>query len=68
MRFKVFIYFFLVFYFSLQDFVYAYIEPGTFSMIISFIVAIVASITFFIKDIFYKIKKLFSKKKEKNDN
>ena len=36
-------------------------------MIISFIVAIIASITFFIKDIFYKIKKFFSKKKDKEE-
>ena len=58
-----------VFYFSLQTLAHAYIEPGTFSMIISFIVAIIASITFFIKDIFYKIKKFFSKKKdEENEN
>ena len=50
MRLKEFTYFVLVFYFSLQTFAYAYIEPGTFSMIISFLVAIIASITFFIKD------------------
>ena len=43
-----------VFYFSLQTLAHAYIEPGTFSMIISFIVAIMASITFFIKIFFIR--------------
>ena len=64
MRLSRLIYIITVFYFLLQTIAHAYIEPGTFSMIISFIVAIIASITFFIKDIFYKIKKFFSKKKD----
>ena len=65
MRLSRLIYIITVFYFLLQTIAHAYIEPGTFSMIISFIVAIIASITFFIKDIFYKIKNFSQKKRIK---
>lgn len=67
MKFNRLTYFVVIYYFLLQNSAYAYIEPGTLSMIISFIVAIVASITFYIKDIFYKIKRLILKIKKKNN-
>ena len=52
--------FFIILIFSTPA--HAYIDPGTGSLIISFLVGIFSAAFFYIKTYWYKLKKKFSKK------
>ena len=48
---------------------YAYLDPGTFTIIINFFIALIAGISTYLILFWEKIKNLFSKKnKKKNEN
>ena len=57
----------LVIYFFLPSYAHAYLDPGSASIILTFIVTIIASVTTFFSNIKNKLKKIF-KKKNKNKN
>ena len=62
----------LLIFFGLIKNAFAYLEPGTISMIINFFIAIIAGIATYISFFWSKFKKLFKKKQdiksEKNEN
>lgn len=45
----------------------AYIDPGTGSIIISFLIGIISASFFYIKSFWFKIKKFFKKKKSNQE-
>ena len=47
-----------------QSFSYAYIDPGTGSLILQWLIAIIAGISVFFSNIKIKIKEFFKKKKK----
>ena len=46
---------------------HAYLDPGTFSIIINFLIAIIAAVGTYISLFWSKIKKIFKKKKDDDD-
>lgn len=65
---KAIIYFSFIFMFILTGNAYAYLDPNSSGGLIAFLVAIFAGIAFYFKKIFYKIKSIFTGKKEDIDN
>ncbi len=61
--FKELVHIFLIFIFINPQTAYAYIDPGTISLIVSAIVAALASIGYYSRIIINKIKNFFSKNK-----
>lgn len=62
------IYFSFIFMFVLVGNANAYLDPNSGGGLIAFLVAIFAGIAFYFKKIFYKIKRIFTGKKEDDEN
>tara|TARA_B100000686_G_C16636955_1_gene887859 strand:- start:786 stop:1013 length:228 start_codon:yes stop_codon:yes gene_type:complete len=63
------LYLITIIFFTTQSFAYAYLEPGTLSMILQFIVATVAAIISYVTFYYQKVKNFFMKIfKIKKDN
>ena len=61
-------YFFgVIFCFLFSNSAYAYIDPCTGSILITFLVSLLVSISVFLKTYWYKIRSLFFKHKRDND-
>ena len=56
----------ILLYFFISNTAYAYIDPGSGSIIISAIIGFFVTAGVFIKSYFYKIKSFFKKKVKKN--
>lgn len=61
MRLTLSIIYILIFF---QNFSYAYIDPGTGSLILQWLIAIIAGVSVFFSNIKLKIKKFFKRKKK----
>jgi len=58
----------LIFNFLFASNANAYLDPGTFSIIINFFIALIAGVSTYILLFWNKIKSFFIKKKNDNDN
>ena len=63
-----FIFLIIIIFTNSSNHAYAYLDPGTFTIIINFFIAIVSGISAYISLFWSKFKKIFEKKKDiKND-
>ena len=56
-----FLFLFVVIFFLQDSYAYAYLEPGTFTMILQFIVATIAAVISYVVFYYQKITKIFLK-------
>lgn len=63
-----YIYIIIIYLLSFQSSAYAYLDPGTGSIILTAIISVFAILSLKIRIIFSKVKKFFSKKKDDKSN
>jgi len=51
----------IFFYFVMPNILYGYMDPGTWSYLLSVIIAFIAGIIFYLRSVWEKIKEIFNK-------